>query len=327
TLDIYFAEARFYDANNRTWLAMDPIKDGLNWYQYCYSNPTTYYDPLGLWGTVTSTKQALMAGSEIEPALFWRQKDFFYNGWYQKEENFEIAYQMLLKEARYSNFSVVSLAEMFDYFDYFGYENTRLSTLQALVGDIVTGQYYGRELSAVQSILISQKVTHYSDNPKLTQATLEALKDWYDSGNKSVRQFSYLWGNGLGDVVMGAATLGTVALANRPVKTSNTRELYRAVSAEEYEDIMSTGRFRGIEGKTLEAKEFGNNFNETLDFANKSINIDKAAIVRVTIPQDMYDKLNHMNLDPSIFKSGTPVVEPEMLDAFNKSIINIEHVF
>ena len=41
----------------------------------------------------------------------------------------------------------------------------------------------------------------------------------------------------------------------------------------------------------------------------------------------MYDKLNHMNLDPSIFKSGTPVVEPEMLDAFNKSIINIEHVF
>ena len=50
TLDIYFAEARFYDANNRTWLAMDPIKDGGNWYQYCSSNPTTYYDPTGLAG-------------------------------------------------------------------------------------------------------------------------------------------------------------------------------------------------------------------------------------------------------------------------------------
>ncbi len=48
TLDIYFAEARFYDASNRTWLAMDPVKDGLNWYQYCYSNPTTYWDPSGL---------------------------------------------------------------------------------------------------------------------------------------------------------------------------------------------------------------------------------------------------------------------------------------
>lgn len=48
TLDIYFAEARFYDATNRTWLAMDPIKDGLNWYQYASSNPTTYWDPTGL---------------------------------------------------------------------------------------------------------------------------------------------------------------------------------------------------------------------------------------------------------------------------------------
>ena len=49
TLDIYFAEARFYDAQTRTWLAMDPIKDGGNWYQYCFSNPLKYWDPLGLW--------------------------------------------------------------------------------------------------------------------------------------------------------------------------------------------------------------------------------------------------------------------------------------
>ena len=27
---------------------MDPIKDGLNWYQYCLSNPTTNWDPTGL---------------------------------------------------------------------------------------------------------------------------------------------------------------------------------------------------------------------------------------------------------------------------------------
>ena len=48
TLDVYFAEARFYDATTRTWMAMDPIKSGLNWYQYCGSNPTTYWDPTGL---------------------------------------------------------------------------------------------------------------------------------------------------------------------------------------------------------------------------------------------------------------------------------------
>ena len=47
TLDIYFAEARFYDATNRTWLAMDPIKDGLNWYQYVKANPVIYMDANG----------------------------------------------------------------------------------------------------------------------------------------------------------------------------------------------------------------------------------------------------------------------------------------
>ena len=63
TLDIYFAEARFYDAGNRTWLALDPAKVRLNWYQYCYSNPTTYWDPLGL---KPESKQAKLNGSEIK---------------------------------------------------------------------------------------------------------------------------------------------------------------------------------------------------------------------------------------------------------------------
>ena len=47
TLDIYFAEARFYDAQTRQWLAIDPIKSGNNWYQYCYSSPIVYFDPDG----------------------------------------------------------------------------------------------------------------------------------------------------------------------------------------------------------------------------------------------------------------------------------------
>ena len=50
TLDIYFCEARFYDASTRTWMAMDPVKDGGNWYQYCYGNPLKYWDPLGMSG-------------------------------------------------------------------------------------------------------------------------------------------------------------------------------------------------------------------------------------------------------------------------------------
>ena len=99
--------------------------------------------------------------------------------------------------------------------------------------------------------MISQKVTHYADNPKLTQATLEALKDWYDSGNKAVRQFSYWWSNGWGDVITGTSTLAVVGLANNlPVKrveTSNINEVNttrvgRWMSPEEYQKMLETGR-------------------------------------------------------------------------------------
>ena len=47
-IDVYFAEARFLDAKNRQWLSSDPMKDGLNWYQYVGSNPATFVDPWGL---------------------------------------------------------------------------------------------------------------------------------------------------------------------------------------------------------------------------------------------------------------------------------------
>jgi len=47
-LDMYFAQARFYDAMNRQWVSRDPAKDGLNWYTYCNNNPKSYIDPTGL---------------------------------------------------------------------------------------------------------------------------------------------------------------------------------------------------------------------------------------------------------------------------------------
>lgn len=71
TLDIYFAEARFYDAQTRTWLAMDPIKDGGNWYQYCFSNPLRYWDPTGLMGElVAATTEFAIAGCGMAAATY-----------------------------------------------------------------------------------------------------------------------------------------------------------------------------------------------------------------------------------------------------------------
>jgi len=47
-LDLYFAQARFYDQNDRRFISVDPIKDGINWYAYCGNNPIVFVDPSGL---------------------------------------------------------------------------------------------------------------------------------------------------------------------------------------------------------------------------------------------------------------------------------------
>ena len=111
-------------------------------------------------------------------------------------------------------------------------------------------------------------------------------------------------------------------------KDNPYKKLYRAVSPEEYDDVFKTGGFRATpDGRTLEAKEFGNSLEDTLNFANHPINVDKAAILEVTIPKSIYNQLNHMSLDTPYFKSGTTIVEPDLLNIFNKSISKIRHVY
>lgn len=39
---------RFYDSQTGQWISEDPIRNGLNWYAYCGSNPVSYVDVLGL---------------------------------------------------------------------------------------------------------------------------------------------------------------------------------------------------------------------------------------------------------------------------------------
>ena len=106
----------------------------------------------------------------------------------------------------------------------------------------------------------------------------------------------------------------------------DTVSIYRAVGYEEYHDIMKDKQFRFAKN-TLEVKEFGNYSDETLKFANHAINKDKVAIIKVTLPQETYLKLEHLKLDNFWFKGGTPVVNADMLGEFNKNIININHAF
>ena len=46
-LDIYFAQFRFYNADDHRFTQEDPIKDGDNWYLYVENSPLIFVDPLG----------------------------------------------------------------------------------------------------------------------------------------------------------------------------------------------------------------------------------------------------------------------------------------
>ena len=50
----YF-NARFYDASIGRFVNVDPIRDGVNWYAYCFNNPLNFTDPTGLGGEKEDT--------------------------------------------------------------------------------------------------------------------------------------------------------------------------------------------------------------------------------------------------------------------------------
>jgi RHS repeat-associated protein len=47
-MGIYSFAFRDYNPRSMRWLTEDPVKDGLNWYQYCGSDPVNFVDPFGL---------------------------------------------------------------------------------------------------------------------------------------------------------------------------------------------------------------------------------------------------------------------------------------
>jgi RHS repeat-associated protein len=47
-LNKYFAQWRMYDAENRRFMAVDPVKSGVNWYSYVGNSPVMFFDPTGL---------------------------------------------------------------------------------------------------------------------------------------------------------------------------------------------------------------------------------------------------------------------------------------
>jgi len=83
---------------------------------------------------------------------------------------------------------------------------------------------------------------------------------------------------------------------------------------------MQTSKF-SINPEGIHVKYFGVNFEETLCFANKIINIDIAAVIEVGVLEDTVKKIgDFIHVDPFLFKSGTVEIQDEYLDEFNSAI-------
>ncbi|MBN2443560.1 MAG: hypothetical protein JXJ04_19530 [Spirochaetales bacterium] len=48
--NLYYFNARYYDATIGRFINVDPVQDGSNWYVYCNNNPLCFVDPTGLEG-------------------------------------------------------------------------------------------------------------------------------------------------------------------------------------------------------------------------------------------------------------------------------------
>jgi RHS repeat-associated protein len=46
--NLYYFNARYYDATTGRFINVDPVQDGSNWYVYCRNNPLSMKDPTGL---------------------------------------------------------------------------------------------------------------------------------------------------------------------------------------------------------------------------------------------------------------------------------------
>jgi RHS repeat-associated protein len=119
---------------------------------------------------------------------------------------------------------------------------------------------------------------------------------------------------------------GTPCASESEDDGAETVPMYRAVSPDEFDDIMATGSFRPVPSG-LQGKQFGLDLDETIRFANQFP--DLAAIVRVNVPRSTFNQFDFStSIDPFIFRSGVVTVQPgAQQTALNNTLTSIEHVF
>jgi hypothetical protein len=123
-----------------------------------------------------------------------------------------------------------------------------------------------------------------------------------------------------------AASADKTAMLVHNAEYEDMVDLYRAVSPEEFADIMTTGNFN-LRAGAMEVKQFGHNLDEVLALANTAPLQDAAAIVKTRVPRSVFDQLDHTPVDESILRSGATTAGGSLLDLLNRVKAPVEHAF
>jgi hypothetical protein len=109
------------------------------------------------------------------------------------------------------------------------------------------------------------------------------------------------------------------------IPSGNNVSLFRAIGESEFYSVMKTKRF-GFWPRSAKVKYFANEFEETVEFANKAFATDIVAVLEIVVHKDILERIGDFtNVDTTLFRMGTVEIHPEHLDEFNSSIIEIIH--
>ncbi|MEO1086327.1 MAG: polymorphic toxin-type HINT domain-containing protein [Acidobacteriota bacterium] len=114
----------------------------------------------------------------------------------------------------------------------------------------------------------------------------------------------------------------------RSTGSSESVDLFRGVSPEEFDDIFRFGGFRSAPGSEgLIGKQFGLKLEEVLKFSDHFPEV--AAVVKVRIPKSTFDQLDFSrSIDPFIFRNGVITAQPgRQLDLLNDTIEQLDQAF
>jgi RHS repeat-associated protein len=153
TLELYFAQNRFYDADEHRFTQQDPTKDGGNWYVYCGANPLIATDPLGLLAVMKYGEGSPVDIQEMQNILFYMG----YFGWTwdiskkEKDEN--------ITDGIWGNQTLVALIRFQITFAHFAWND---------LFDSVTGEYYGVGESTLEKLKQVQRALPVFWNTELS---------------------------------------------------------------------------------------------------------------------------------------------------------------